>query len=407
MLFLNRRIFKLFFFIIFCFLLPLYFFHVSTRPPLALYDQLFATETELSKNLIHNERGNRYVKFRQLQGAGFNNQAQEILMYHHLALETNRIYVYQPMIWRPRGEKATIPLSGFLLGATKGTVSETVFDEICPSEEVVHVDLQVDHMDRWNNALEILNKKERCIVVDDWLLNWDYLSSPGIHTIWDSYRKYLKNHFKWSESIQAIFDRAAAKLRLSYRPDLSPGGERYMAIHLRRGDFEDHCKYLAQSKEGFTTWATLPLLRSSVLPLSLDPDNSTSVIEHCYPTLHRILDAISHQARDRPTLRTLHVLHDGAWDHPTVYLQYYKLAAALTNADWARREGWKSGPMLRVTHSAEVPIGWHERDWSVCVDVELGRRAEVFIGNGYSSLSTQIVALRLADGGKEEDITFL
>lgn len=180
-----------------------------------------------------------------------------------------------------------------------------------------------------------------------------------------------------------------------------------MAIHLRRGDFEDHCKYLAESKEGFTTWATLPSLQSTILSPSLDPNNSTSVIEHCYPTLYRILATISHQAKDRPTLRTLHVLHDGAWDHPTVYLQYYKLAAALTNADWARSEGWKGGPMLQVTHSAEVPIGWHERDWSVCVDVELGRRAEVFIGNGYSSLSTQIVALRLADGSKEEDITFL
>ena len=53
--------------------------------------------------------------------------------------------------------------------------------------------------------------------------------------------------------------------------------------------------------------------------------------------------------------------------------------------------------MLRVTHSAEVPIQWGERDWSVCVDVELGRRAEVFIGNGFSSLTTQIIALRLSD----------
>ena len=194
-------------------------------------------------------------------------------------------------------------------------------------------------------------------------------------------------------------------LRLASVPSTGQG-EAYMAIHLRRGDFEEHCKYLGETRQGFTTWVTLPTLQPSVLPPKLDPSNATIVMDHCYPSLNRILDSISKQARDRPHLRTLHVLHDGAWDHPTVYLQYYKLAEALKNPEWARRAGWKGGPMLRVTHSAEVPIRWGERDWSVCVDVELGRRAEVFIGNGFSSLTSQVVALRLSDeGGKVEDIT--
>jgi len=196
---------------------------------------------------------------------------------------------------------------------------------------------------------------------------------------------------------------------LNLRPASVPPtaqGEAYMAIHLRRGDFEEHCKYLAETRQGFTTWVTLPTLQPSILSPKLDPSNATIVMDHCYPSLYRILDSISKQARDRPHLRTLHVLHDGAWDHPTVYLQYYKLAGALKDPEWARRAGWKGGPMLRVTHSADVPIRWGERDWSVCVDVELGRRAEVFIGNGFSSLTSQVVALRLSDeGGKVEDIT--
>jgi hypothetical protein len=179
-----------------------------------------------------------------------------------------------------------------------------------------------------------------------------------------------------------------------------------MALHLRRGDFEEHCKYLADTNQGFTTWATLPGLTPTILSPALDTLNATSVLAHCYPSLWRILDAVTHQARARPHLRTLHIMHDGAWDHPLVYLQYYKLVEALTNADWAHRNGWAGGPMRRVTHSADVPIQWGERDFAVCVDVELGARAEVFIGNGYSSLSTQVIALRLgADGGKVEDIT--
>ncbi|KDR75020.1 hypothetical protein GALMADRAFT_268566 [Galerina marginata CBS 339.88] len=404
---LNWRVLRPLLFILFCVSVPVYYLYISSRPPLALYEDLFTSEAEASKNLIHNERGNKYVKFKQLQGAGFNNQAQEILLYHHLALQTSRIYVYQPLIWRPRGENASVPLSAFLRGPTDGTVSEAVFDEICPPEEVVHVKLGVDHMDQWNYAQEILNGKDRCIVVDDSVFNWNYLASSGIHAVWPSFRKYLSNHFKWSDNVLEITNRTETQLNLKSQSNPLPEGHPYMAIHLRRGDFEDHCKYLAETQQGFTTWATLPILQSSILLPSLDIHNATSVMEHCYPTLHRILDAISHQARERPHLRTLHILHDGAWDHPTVYLQYYKLVAALTNTNWASRERWKGGPMLWVTQSANVPIKNGERDWSVCVDVELGRRAEVFIGNGYSSLSTQVVALRLGDGGKEADITLI
>jgi len=234
-----------------------------------------------------------------------------------------------------------------------------------------------------------------------------FLASPGTHTIWPTFQKYLSNYFKWSDNVLNIVNRTQMELNL--RPASVPSTERgdaYMAIHLRRGDFEEHCKYLGESQQGFTTWATLPILQPAILPPKLDTHNATTVMDHCYPSLYRILDSITEQARDRPHLRTLHVLHDGAWDHPTVYLQYYKLAEALKNPEWARRAGWQGGPMHRVTHSADVPIQWGERDWSVCVDVELGRRAEAFIGNGYSSLTTQIVALRMSDkGGKVEDIT--
>jgi hypothetical protein len=50
-----------------------------------------------------------------------------------------------------------------------------------------------------------------------------------------------------------------------------------------------------------------------------------------------------------------------------------------------------------------------ESDWAVAVDVELARKANVFIGNGYSSLSSQIVALRLATEGRTDlkDITLV
>ncbi|KAG6844627.1 hypothetical protein H0H87_005484 [Tephrocybe sp. NHM501043] len=342
--------------------------------------------------------------FKQLQGAGFNNQAQEVLLFHHLALQTSRVYVYQPIIWRPRGAQAKVALSAFMPGVARNSISSTVFNEACSPEETKHISIRVTYSALWDYAMQQLSGNEKCIVVDVWILNWDFLASPALHFIWPEFKKYLANHFQWSGAIETISQRAHQDLNLRSGDE----GDPYVALHFRRGDFEGHCHSLAEHQTGFTTWATLPSLQPSISPPALDTTNTTSVIDHCYPTLHRIVEIIDSLVHDKPHLRTLHVLHDGAWDHPLVYAQHYSLEATLTNAARARTAGWVGGPMKRVTHSGQVPIRWREADWAVMVDVELARRAEIFIGNGYSSLSTQVVALRLgADGGRVEDIALL
>lgn len=268
----------------------------------------------------------------------------------------------------------------------------------------------------------MLSGDEPCIVVDDWLFSWkyvlrpfrqlhllnitphSYLASPGLHDIWQSYSKYLSNHFEWSFQVLGLVQRTQTALSLSPSPAAN-----YMALHLRRGDFESHCDWLRHQRTGFTTWATLGLVfPSSTLSPALDINDPDSVFEHCYPSLRRILAAVTHQAKDRPHVRRLHVLHDGAWDHPLVYLQFYKLREALMNPVWAKREGWVGGPMVQVTQSSDIAATRGENDWKVCVDMELAVKAQAFVGNGYSSLSSQIIALRLAtQGSRASDITLV
>ncbi|GLB45077.1 hypothetical protein LshimejAT787_1901550 [Lyophyllum shimeji] len=392
------RLFRVFLIFLVVVSLLISYLYLKNRPSYALYDVIARHEVAESQRFARNSPENKYVLFKQLQGAGFNNQAQEILLYHHLALATSRVYVYQPIIWRPRGSQATVPLSAFMPGVTRNSLSAALFEEICSPEETKHVKIRVNNPSLWEYTKQQLSGNEKCIVVDDWILNWDYLASPALHDVWPEFQKYLAKHFQWSKPIQEIASRARTKLNLRWDP-ASNDGEPYVALHFRRGDFEGHCESLADHHTGFTTWATLPSLSPSTYPPTLDTTNHTSSIEHCYPSLSRIVSIISTAVQDKPHLRTLHVLHDGAWDHPLVYAQHYKLKALLTGA---------GGPMKRVTHSGQVPIAWGEADWAVAVDVELARRAEVFIGNGYSSLSTQVVALRLgADGGRAEDIILL
>jgi hypothetical protein len=65
-----------------------------------------------------------------------------------------------------------VPLSAFLPGVTKNSISQEVFQQTCPENQTVHINLAVRHEDQWNHANEVLAGDERCVVVDDWIFNW-------------------------------------------------------------------------------------------------------------------------------------------------------------------------------------------------------------------------------------------
>lgn len=62
--------------------LSTFYWFLQSRPPYKLYEELFTAEEENSVNLLekHREGNLRFVKFRQLQGAGFNNQVCSIYL---------------------------------------------------------------------------------------------------------------------------------------------------------------------------------------------------------------------------------------------------------------------------------------------------------------------------------------
>lgn len=51
------------------------YIYLKSRPSYELYTSLSEYELEQSRKLVQNSRANKYVLFKQLQGAGFNNQA--------------------------------------------------------------------------------------------------------------------------------------------------------------------------------------------------------------------------------------------------------------------------------------------------------------------------------------------
>jgi hypothetical protein len=170
--------------------------------------------------------------------------------------------------------------------------------------------------------------------------------------------------------------------------------ERTMAVHIRRGDFGPACKDRALWASTYYQWcvrffesvgAYIYVVRRNMFPTLPDKfvvppgsggGNATDAAKevyrhHCYPTDDETLAAIR-RAR-----------HEYTAANPDRYLD---VLYVLTNADAAwvrtfaatmRKEGWGT-----VLGTPDLVLDPEQFEVGMAVDMEIARRAEVFIGNG-------------------------
>jgi len=69
--------------------------------------------------------------------------------------------------------------------------------------------------------------------------------------------------------------------------------------------------------------------------------------------------------------------------------------------DALRNDGWG-----RIVTSRDLRLNPGQKDVSVAVDMDIGRRSAVFIGNGWSSFTSNVVHRRLVDGKEPISIRF-
>ncbi|KAJ3506246.1 hypothetical protein NMY22_g17315 [Coprinellus aureogranulatus] len=137
-------------------------------------------------------------------------------------------------------------------------------------------------------------------------------------------------------------------------------------------------------------------------PLELRDDNEEAIrqfyFKHCLPTIDQIVERArqvrsdysstssspSHSSHSHTPLTRILLLSNG-W--PSFLLE---LAHALS------RDGWEV-----VDPDEGIRKGMDKdglKDVDVAVDMALAQRAEVFLGNGFSTLSANVVLLRMGDG---------
>ncbi|KAG2144520.1 hypothetical protein DEU56DRAFT_790022 [Suillus clintonianus] len=400
--------------------------------------------------------------------SGWGNAMQELVMNAVLAHATKRAFVFDNFTWERNAPDystfngklipSRIPLSAIIGGPIIGSsfpprdaapraVSREYFKEVCPNPTIIDSWEVNEHLRLDNNvpALQIFDKwVEKLNSIDDpcveirqesfqlfeiWLFG-----SRRILSIWPILsRSPILTEFSWSPLVlQAYAENADLFVPTSsfrFLPSfMSPSGpppppipttlhdvrplltskemdpvRGLLALHIRRGDFAGHCSHLANWSSdwnGFNQFSALP--DKFRVPTDggwgeTTEANTNMYFKACYPTIEQIVEKV------RDVLADQRRLYGSAKELKSVYV--------MTNGDVEWLHQLKEALMQvkkwnAVVTSKDLKLNWEAKPVAQAVDMLIGQRAQVFIGNGFSSLTSNIVMLRKLGDLPPEDTRF-
>ncbi|KAJ6585570.1 hypothetical protein B0H19DRAFT_926051 [Mycena capillaripes] len=397
-----------------------------------------------------------YLRFPgHLWGHGLNNVLQEAIVMGYLAHLAGRVYVFEDYTWSHFPLPYTIydfalrstriPLNAFVAGPLSGgplpapeenavqkrAVSAAFYEQMCP-RSAVHVVSSVGApteaegsalLEWWVKRLTDVHGA-RCVEIDSSeqpVFDRYLFGSPRVLSLLPGlYSSPILGAFAWSPLVHSAVVRNFAVLRptdpaalyppprplaLADQKNYPPVPESHrtlnglVAVHLRRGDYKRHCPRLAQWGAGYMGVNTHPALPDRfVIPTNTTPEATEAhYLEHCLPTpeqlaarLHEVrAEHAARHPKSAPLARVYILTNAWGWFVNSVRTE-------LVKDGWS--EVWGSGDI--VLDSAQAGVG-------MAVDMRIGEGAEVFLGNGFSSLTSNIVMLRLARGLEPASNRFL
>ncbi|WWC73331.1 uncharacterized protein I206_107298 [Kwoniella pini CBS 10737] len=391
---------------------------------------------QLSKSdlSIGEGKNGRYVKFDVPRGTGFNHQLQRVLLQHHLAVLGNRSLAFEPYIeddtylpfkisrwpWR----SARIPLSAYISTVLSGfervcksprAVPAQYYRKVCPSyKEQLHTimsesqpegDLQLvsDGQSRIHQIQVLLAGSEQsCVRISGEPFDDEFFDSPASLDLYDTFVKSpVMKHFSFSPTVLDIinrnlhslapeaypYDLDAAARTTSTEVHKTSSWKHILALHLRRGHgWEEVCEEKGKRAAPFVSFNKLPRLPGNEnVPPPNEMVEATRMGLYKAKCLPETLDIIARARRMRknhPLLRSVYILTD----IDDEWIKEIKM--------WLQSEGWDNVWIGRH----DIYPNWQDKEIGVAVDMEIARRSGVFVGNGFSTTSSNIVLLRSRDG---------
>ncbi|KAI0673913.1 hypothetical protein C8Q78DRAFT_660008 [Trametes maxima] len=404
-------------------------------PP--LYERYDQAELRLPQHHWDQKGPNRGEKFLFVAGhsrnCGWGNAMQELILNAYMAYKAGRSFVFANYTWNANdphyseynGKKipARIPYTALIRGPIVGApfppgdstplaVQREYFEAMCP-QKVTYIREDIsDVIDYKNSAKEITDGwyrklariDEPCVqtsVHSGQIYNFDVFGDPrAMLDIWPELSASpILTHFGWSPLVELAFDTnrdlfLPPNSAVPYLASVAhtAGAARYpplpglMAIHVRRGDFEGHCTHLATYGSDYAAFSSFP-----EMPDRFAPPPDTTVAErmvayrpHCYPSVDEIAARVGEVRATSAAaagVRRLHVMTNG----DPAFIRELKAALHRTQA-------WHS-----VTSSRDMVLSWEQKYVAQAVDMLVAQRAQVFIGNGWSTLTSNVVMLRMAN----------
>ncbi|KXN71190.1 hypothetical protein CONCODRAFT_70034 [Conidiobolus coronatus NRRL 28638] len=227
----------------------------------------------------------KYVYFTTNHG-GFNNQLGQIWLYKFIAKLTGRDLVisgFHPQ----RDEYTYTPLStyidepSFLDGIS--AISEKEYNSTCRSKS--HVierpewgiwDPKIDQIRELVNEINSVSNK--CLMITGHIPSYIYYWSDFFIRDYPEIKEKSLKNFKLTQKVLDVVKQ--------YKIDNELNKEKYLSVHLRRGDFEEHCKkYLIPGKRGAFSFNQL----FGKFPVLIPED---PLMEHCFPSVKTIVKVI-------------------------------------------------------------------------------------------------------------------
>jgi hypothetical protein len=344
-------------------------------------------------------------------------------MNTHLAYESKRAYVFQPYIWKEshyywpedkmREVPPSTPLTAIISGPSAGgpwdagdnaprSISSDWFDVVCPKKKRRVINTrEVKPIIGWAEGIDIFNHwkkilleaEDLCIEIEPEHYTKDFFpqtfdlwmwGSTRVLSLWESFSKSPTSRLVEPSHIvlSAVERNSYLFMPRGPRPEhvisRSPY-DRMLAVHARRGDFQNQCLELAKWNSTYYSWNLLPQLPDPFPPPpggeqgKNTPENIQKYLEHCLPTFEDIVDRVRDSRHEflqqtKKGIKTLDVLflltnEGGKW------LDDLKTTL--------KRDGWHT-----IVTSMDLELDQEQTEVNMAVDMEIGRRAAVFIGNG-------------------------
>jgi hypothetical protein len=401
----------------------------------------------------------KYIYFESHQwGVGWGNVLQEMIYNAFFAYHVKRSFVFYNYTWSMDGSTFTryngrnlipsrIPLSVFVSGPMVGgsmgpkdsdaprAVSLDYFNEVCPPSERYNISgdkvLEV-YPNSDPTASQVMNwlvdviqdTPERCVQIPAWtrqIFNFYLFGSKNILDMWPMVRKSpIFTRFGWSPLVHAAYaknrklfedhpsfpsslyhsivgriSKAFSSDKPNILPALSPPFPPLpglLVLHIRRGDYEDHCMHLVNFKSQYNGYNCFDELPDHFTPPPGPPTEEVvnEYKSHCFPNIKQIVDRVSHVRKRVNGLQKLYIMTNG----DKVFLHDLKLA--LHAADH-----WD-----QISTSRDLTVTWEQKPIAQALDMYVAQRAQAFIGNGFSSMTSNIVMFRMGTSYLRPNDTF-